>query len=74
MAQTFFLPFIIAPMFDVRFVVIKQVQKRSSYEHYTREGHHWRFKTPLNWWILNRHNQLGSDKLITSLPVMPNRQ
>jgi hypothetical protein len=44
------------------------------YNHYTREGHHWRFKTPLHWRILNRHNQLGSDKLITSLPVMPNRQ
>jgi hypothetical protein len=42
--------------------------------HYSREGHHWRFKTPLHWRILNRHNQLGSDELITSLPVMPNRQ
>jgi hypothetical protein len=42
--------------------------------HYTREEHHWRFKTPFHWRILNRHNQLGSDKLITSLPVMPNRQ
>jgi hypothetical protein len=48
--------------------------KRLFISHYSREGHHWRFKTPLHWWILNRHNQLGSDKLITSLPVMPNRQ
>jgi hypothetical protein len=43
-------------------------------KHYSREEHHWRFKTPLHWRILNRHNQLGSDELITSLPVMPNRQ
>jgi hypothetical protein len=31
-------------------------------------------KPPFHWRILNRHNQLGSDKLITSLPDMPNRQ
>jgi hypothetical protein len=46
----------------------------ATWSHYSREGHHWRFKTPLHWRILNRHNQLGSDELITSLPVMPNRQ
>jgi hypothetical protein len=37
--------------------------------HYTREGHHWRFKTPLHWRILNRHNQLGSDKLIDQCDI-----
>jgi hypothetical protein len=49
-------------------------KRRPKVGHYSREGHHWRFKNPLHWRILNRHNQLGSDELITSLPVMPNRQ
>jgi hypothetical protein len=48
--------------------------KGGGFIHYTKEGHHWRFKTLLHWRILNHHNQLGSDKLITSLPVIPNRQ
>jgi hypothetical protein len=50
------------------------LSSRGCWSHYNREGHHWRFKTPLHWQILNRHNQLSSDELITSLPVMPNRQ